>query len=339
MENKAHAIAAGIFTLVLGAAVVLAAMWLTGDTREKVYFVIESHYPVTGLSEAAWVRYRGVGIGQVRSIEFDPRDSRIILISISVDRSVTLTRGTYAELRYQGVTGLSYVMLDDTGTNPDPLPPAGQQGSERIVVRESAFANLAEVAQQVLGDAREMAKRVNTLLSDENQAQLAAALKNVELATRQVTQLAKSIEPVARGSTALVADVRKTFERADKLLNEISGTNRELASRLDAIDRMADSAQKAGGSVASLAEAVTEGTLPRINLLAEELSRTSRSLDRLAADLKQQPQSLVFGRRAGPPGPGEKGFEEGKAGAAAPRATSASSAPGEKGFEARKGAP
>jgi phospholipid/cholesterol/gamma-HCH transport system substrate-binding protein len=207
-------------------------------------------------------------------------------------------------------------MLDDPGTHPDPLPPAGQQGSERIVVRESAFANLAEVAQQVLGDAREMAKRVNALLSDENQAQLSAALKNVELATRQVTQLAQSMEPAARGSAALVADARKTFERADTLLAEISGTNRDLASRLDAIDRAAESAQKAGGSISSLAEAVTEETLPRINLLAEELSRTSRSLDRLASDLKQQPQSLVFGRKAGPPGPGEKGFEARQTGSA-----------------------
>ena len=309
MENKAYALAAGLFTIVLGAAVVLAAMWFTGDTRERIPFVIESHYSVTGLSEQAYVRYRGVGIGKVTSIEFDPRDSRIILIGISVDRSVTLTRGTFAELRYQGVTGLSYVMLDDTGTNPDPLPPAGQQGSERIVVRESAFANLAEVAQQVLGDAREMAKRVNTLLSDQNQAQLSAALKNIEVATRQVTALAQSIEPAARGSVALIADARKTFEHADKLLSEISGTNRDLANRLDSIDRMAASAEKAGGSIASLADSVTDETLPRINLLAEELSRASRGLERLAADLKQQPQSLVFGRRSGPPGPGEKGFE------------------------------
>ena len=309
MENKAHALAAGIFVVVLGAAIVLAAMWFTGDTREKVPFVIESRHSVTGLSEQAAVRYRGVGIGKVTSIEFDPRDARIILIGISVDRSVTLTRGTYAELRYQGVTGLSYVMLDDPGTDPDPLPPAGQQGSERIAVRESAFANLAEVGQQVLGDAREVARRVNKLLSDENQAQLAAALKNIELATREVTQLAQSMEPAARGSAALVADARKTFERADKLLAEISGTNREFASRLDAIDRMAASAEKAGGAISSLAEAVTDETLPRINLLAEELSRTSRGLERLAADLKQQPQSLLFGRKSGPPGPGEKGFE------------------------------
>jgi phospholipid/cholesterol/gamma-HCH transport system substrate-binding protein len=316
MENKAHALAAGIFTIVLGAAVILAAMWFTGDTREKVSFVIESHYPVTGLSEQAAVRYRGVGIGKVTSIEFDPRDARIILIGISVDRSVTLTRGTWAELRYQGVTGLSYVMLDDSGTNPDPLPPATQRGSERIVVRESAFANLAEVAQQVLGDAREMAKRVNALLSDENQAQLTAALKSVELVTRQVTQLAKALEPAVRGSTTLIADARKTFARADQLLTEISGTNRELAQRLDAIDRMADSVQKAGGSISTMAEGIAEETLPRINSLAEDLSRTSRSLDRLAADLKEQPQSLVFGRKAGPPGPGEKGFESRQTGGA-----------------------
>jgi phospholipid/cholesterol/gamma-HCH transport system substrate-binding protein len=309
MENKAHALAAGIFTLVLGAAVVLAAMWFTGDTGEKVPFVIESHYPVTGLSEQAAVRYRGVGIGKVTSIELDPRDARIILIGIAVDRSVTLTHGTWAELRYQGVTGLSYVMLDDSGENPEPLPPAGQTGSERIEVRESAFANLAEVAQQVLGDAREMAKRVNALLSDENQAQLTAALKNVELATRQVTQLAKAMEPAARGSAALVTDARKTFQRADQLLAEISSTNRELAGRLDAFDRVAESAQKAGGSISSLVDTVADETLPRINMLAEDLSRTSRSLDRLAADLKEQPQSLVFGRKAGPPGPGEQGFE------------------------------
>jgi phospholipid/cholesterol/gamma-HCH transport system substrate-binding protein len=154
-----------------------------------------------------------------------------------------------------------------------------------------------------------MAKRVNALLSDQNQAQLTAALKNVELATRQVTQLAQSMEPAARGSAALVADARKTFERADTLLAEISNTNRDLAGRLDAVDRMAESAQKAGGSISALAESVADETLPRINLLAEELSRTSRSLDRLASDLKQQPQSLLFGRRAGAPGPGEKGFE------------------------------
>lgn len=308
MENKAHALAAGLFTILLLAGVIVAAMWFTGDTHEKIRYVLESKYAVTGLNEQAVVRYRGVGIGKVTSIEFDPRDSRIILIGIAIDRSVQLTRGTFAELRYQGVTGLSYVMLDDPGTDTTPLPPVGRSGSARIPIRESAFSNLADVAQQVLDDAREMAKRVNALLNDENQAQFTSTLRNVEAATRELKTLAQAMQPAARSSEALVAEARETFSNASKLLADIGTTNRELAKRLNGLDRMAESAEKAGSSISRLADNVSTETLPRINNLAEELARTSRSLDRLAGDLKQQPQSLVFGRKAGPPGPGEPGF-------------------------------
>jgi phospholipid/cholesterol/gamma-HCH transport system substrate-binding protein len=220
-----------------------------------------------------------------------------------------LTRSTYAELKHQGVTGLSYVQLDDTGVNPEPLPPAPQEGSTRIPVRESLFSNLADAGQQVLADAREVMKRVNALLSEQNQVQLTRTLQNLDSATRNIAALAQAIQPVAKNSDAAIADARKTFQQADKLLTEISSTNRELAKRLDAVERVATSAEKAGGAVNALANSVASETLPRINDLADGLARTSRSLDRLASSLKEQPQSLVFGRKAGAPGPGEAGFE------------------------------
>jgi phospholipid/cholesterol/gamma-HCH transport system substrate-binding protein len=308
MENKAHALAAGLFTLLLGAAVLVAAMWFSGETYEKTYYVLESKYAVTGLNEQAAVRYRGVDIGKVTDIRFDPNNAGIILIDIAIQSDMPLTRGTFAELRYQGITGLSYVMLDDSGANPQPLPPTGYEGSARIPIRESLFSSLAEAGQLVLADAREVMKRLNTLLNDENQAQIGSMLKNVELATRQITTLAQAMEPAARSSEALVADARATFQHADKLLVEISSTNRELATRLQAIERVASSAEKASGAVGGLADAVASETLPRINALADELARTSRSLERLASELKDQPQSLVFGRKAGAPGPGESGF-------------------------------
>jgi phospholipid/cholesterol/gamma-HCH transport system substrate-binding protein len=288
---------------------VLAAMWFSGETYEKAYYVLESKYAVTGLNEQALVRYRGVNVGKVTRIQFDPKNTGIILIDIAIQSDMPLTKSTYAELRYQGVTGLSYVMLDDPRTNLEPLPPAGQEGSVRIPIRESLFSSLADVAQQALGDLREVMKRINAVLSDTNQAQIASTLKHVEAATKQITALAHAMEPAAKGSESMVADARKTFQHADKLLAEIAATNRDLAKRLDAIERVATSAEKAGGSVASLADTVTAETLPRINNLADELARTSRSLDRLASELKEQPQSLVFGRKPGPPGPGEKGFD------------------------------
>ncbi len=35
MENRAYALAVGLFTLLLGAGVVFAAMWLSGDTERS----------------------------------------------------------------------------------------------------------------------------------------------------------------------------------------------------------------------------------------------------------------------------------------------------------------
>jgi phospholipid/cholesterol/gamma-HCH transport system substrate-binding protein len=305
MENKAHALAAGLFTLLLGAAVLLAAMWFSGETYEKAYYQLESKFPVTGLNEQAVVRFRGVDIGKVTRIAFDPNDKRTILVDIAIQSDMTLTRSAYAEVRYQGVTGLSYVMLDDPGTNADRVPPAGEPGSVRIPIRESLFSSLAEAGQAVLADARELMKRMGAFLSDQNQAEFARTMQNIEGATRQIAALTKAIEPAARNSEGMVADARKTFQQAEKLLAEISDTNRDLAKRLEAIDRVAGSAEKAGNAVTSLVDNVASETLPRVNALADELAHTSRNLDRLATSLREQPQSLVFGRKAGALGPGE----------------------------------
>src|SRR4029078_9701739 len=100
MEHRAHALAAGLFTLLLVAGVVLAAMWFSGETYEKAYYQLESKFPVSGLNEQAVVRFRGVDIGKVSNIQFDPSSKRTILIDIAIRSDVKLTRAAYAELRY-----------------------------------------------------------------------------------------------------------------------------------------------------------------------------------------------------------------------------------------------
>jgi phospholipid/cholesterol/gamma-HCH transport system substrate-binding protein len=316
MESRAHALAAGLFTLVLGITVVVAAMWLSGETYEKVYYVLESKSPVTGLNEQAYVRFRGVDVGKVTDLRFDPANARVILIEIGVQPGTPITRGTYAEIRPQGVTGLSYVMLDDTGANTELLPPATEKNSARIMVKPTLLENIFAASQEALADVREIAKRVNSLLSDENQQHFARTLVGLQTATERVGALAQAAEPGAKSIAPLAADARKTLQRADAVLNELAGTTKELATRMQAIDRVANSAEKAGASaekagasVAKLADAVTVESLPRINMLVEELARTTRGVDRLVTDVKQQPQSLVFGRKAGPPGPGEQGYD------------------------------
>jgi phospholipid/cholesterol/gamma-HCH transport system substrate-binding protein len=309
MENKAHAVAAGLFTLLLGVAVVVAAMWFTGGTYEKVYYVIESKASVSGLYEQAAVRFRGVDVGKVTQIRIDRRNARLILIEIGVQAGTPVTRSTYAEIRPQGVTGLAYVMLDDTGESAEALPPSTQYNSPHIVAKPTLLDNLFAASEEALGDVRQVAQRLSALLNDENRERLGRTLASLETASQRFASLAKAAEPGMKELGPLVADARKTLQSANGVMTDLSATARQLASRMEAIDRVAASADKASASVGLLADSVTAESLPRINTLVEELTRTTRGLDKFVSEVKEHPQSLIFGRKAGAPGPGEPGFE------------------------------
>lgn len=307
MENRAYALAVGLFTLLLGAGVVFAAMWLSGDTEQREIYQLESRYPVTGLNPQAPVRFRGVEVGRVESIAFSRDPARTIVLSVSVRSDTPITRGTYAQLGSQGVTGLAYVILDDDGDRPEPLSPAAS-AETRIQVRQSYFDEIAGSGKHLVTDANEVARRLNTLLSEGNQAQLMKTLTSLDEATRGITELVRTLDPALRNVPAMTDDARKALAGADALLASMNKLTVELMQRVEALERVSRSAEQVGSAAQSFSGAAVSDTLPRINALLEELARNSRNLDRLLTDLNEQPGSLLYGRPAVAPGPGEPGY-------------------------------
>lgn len=308
MEKKAYAFAAGLFTLLLGAGVVVAAMWLSGDTDARVSYVLESRHPVSGLNIQAPVRLRGVEVGKVESIAFDPANARLILVRVGVRAGTPITRATTAQLGSQGVTGLAYVMLEDDGSKPEPLPPVASGGDARIPVRASFMDELSGSGKDLLSEVSQVAQRLNKLLDDKNQAQLVRTLTSLETVATRAVALARTLEPATANLPALTADARTAITRADAMFVELTGLARELRQQAGVLERVAKSAEQVGGSTQTVSSAVALEALPRISVLLEEMTRSSRSLDRLLTELNEQPASLVFGRGLPPPGPGEPGF-------------------------------
>jgi phospholipid/cholesterol/gamma-HCH transport system substrate-binding protein len=306
MENRAYAFAAGVFTLLLGAGVIFVAMWFSGETEARDRYVLESRYPVTGLNLQAAVRFRGVDVGKVEKIDFDAKDPRSILIRVAVRSDTPVTKGTYAQLASQGVTGLAYVLLDDDGSNRERLAPSGEP---RIPVRQSFLDEITGVGRNLVSDVNQVARRLNALLSEQNQAQLLRTLATVESATARLSELAVKLEPAVKSVTPLTEDARKVMARAEALFGNMDRLTVELAQRVDTLERVAKGAEQVGGAARSLSGAVATDTLPRITVLLDELARNSRSLDRLLTELNEHPASLVFGRPQTVPGPGEPGFD------------------------------
>ncbi len=308
MENRAYALAAGIFTLVLSAAIAATAFWFKGTTsvQQNTYLLV-SRSSVSGLNPEAQVRFRGVTVGKVDTVAFDPGDPQVILIRIIVDGTTPVTKGTYAQLAYQGLTGLSYVQLDDDGRQRQPLQTSSDHPG-KIEVRPSIYDKLGDSAQELIISANEVAKRVNTALNDETQGQLRRTLASLETASARIASLADELEPSLKTLPSLSAKSGQVLTRADALLVNLDKLAAQAQESMKVVDRVARSADQFAGTTKMAGDALLMDTLPKLTDLIGDLSRTSRNLNGLVTEVREQPQSLVFGRPLPLPGPGEAGF-------------------------------
>ena len=305
MENKSHALAAGIFTILLGIAAAIGIWWLGQSDESTTSYVLETRRNVTGLNVQAQVRYRGIRVGKVEAIEPDAADPRVILVRISIDERFKLTRGSTAQLGYQGVTGLAYVQIEDDGSSLEPL--TGKDGERpRIALRPTVFDTLDEKAGDIVNQISTVSVRLGKALDENNLRNFARSLENMAAASEGLRELpallASMREALSEGNMRnlrqILAHLEKTAGQSAPLIDEM----RELVKSLSALSRRVD--QLAG----SAGDELTTATLPRANALMRELATNSRQLSRVLGGLESNPQMLIFGPGAAAPGPGEAGF-------------------------------
>jgi phospholipid/cholesterol/gamma-HCH transport system substrate-binding protein len=155
MENKAHALAAGTFVLALMALLVAMAVWLTRDKGERHLYDISTAQAISGLQPQAAVRFRGVPVGKVESIGFDPSAQGQVLVRISVDVNTPITRNTFAIITAQGVTGLGFIQLDDDAPQTERLA-ANDANPPRIPLRPGVVDQLLQQSATILGQVQQV---------------------------------------------------------------------------------------------------------------------------------------------------------------------------------------
>lgn len=343
MENKAHALAAGIFVIVVSAMLIAMAAWLSRDTGEHRVYEISSPEAVNGLQSQAAVRYKGVAVGKVTSIGFDPEAIGNVLVRVAVAESAPITAATFATLGFQGVTGLAFVQLDDAGVDKTPLVTSAAQPA-RIPMRPSLFSKLSDQGVAILTRLEQTSERVNLLLAPENQQQLMVtiagfgeAAASVQKMSGQVQQLSANMDAILNAqlgpqrvsiprfvddATAAIKTLQATAGGIDQTVAEFKTTATaftSLAERLNAqggaVERLTEGAQALTQGAVALTEAgkaFNAGTLPRLNRTSDEATRAARQVQRTLGAVSDNPQSLLYGSGPIPPGPGEPGFRASK---------------------------
>ncbi|MBS7349193.1 MAG: MCE family protein [Comamonas sp.] len=315
MENKSHALAAGAFMLTLAVLLVTLALWLTRDQRQYVHYELSTADAISGLQTQATVRYKGVAVGKVTHIGFDDLHPGQVLIRIAVDENAPLSPSTYAQLGYQGVTGIAHIQLDDSH-GPSPRPAPGNSGMQRLPMESSPLTVLADQGMLILSKADEAANRINQLLGDDNQLRFAQALEHLNQTMLEVQQVSKSLNhslqqrlnPALATVPALAADSQRALQALAQTSAQVGQLTHKLEAELLAPEGLMTQLHTTSANLAQIAQRFDQYTLPGVQRASSDLSLATRQMGRTMANIDANPQSLIYGSGALRPGPGEPGF-------------------------------
>ena len=325
MENKSHAIAAGSFVLLLIALLIAMAAWLTRDSSAQRLYDISSTESVTGLQPQAGVRYKGVSVGRVTSIALDPQTPGNVLVRIAVSDNAPIGSSTFASLGFQGVTGLAFVQLEDSGEVGAPLPTSSTRAA-RIPMHPGLVSRLSAQGGKLLTQLEEASVRVNAMLAPERQQAMQDALSNLSQAAAGLNRLSLHADQVLTGSgpqgsaslprvaaqaEATLQGLQATADRlkdSSEVVRNSAAEFKRVSVRMNEPGGTLDKIARSTDALASASANFNTSLLPRLNRSSDEATRAARQFGRVAEGLAEQPQSLLLGRGAAAPGPGEAGF-------------------------------
>lgn len=312
MESKSRAKAVGLFVLAMLAMLVVTVLWFAQDRTPRDVYDILTDRSADGVVPQAAVELHGLNVGKVESVSFVENKPGYVRIRLLINKSAPINLSTYATITSRGVTGVPFVALSDDDKMPmesrmtslESVTPAGEVPV--IPLRLSALASFTDGITQFSERADDLLKKLDSILTQENQDRLMGAIDNIGNAAGEIAQLSNTVNKELLGEVTLVTQqATKSLESLDVLINNVNGLVSDARKEDGAVQRISDGVE----ALTQATNRLQYATLPQVELAAENFSTTLRSADGLMEKLSEQPNMLILGEGRIKPGPGEEGYQ------------------------------
>lgn len=307
MEAKTNYTIVGLSVVILTAALLAGALWLSVGFDQKKYtvYAVYTREAVSGLSEDSPVKFNGVQVGYVSKIELSPSDPQQVKVLLNIEDGTPITVSTSATLISQGITGTTYIGLSASSSDLTPLPKIPKEPYPIIPAKPSLFGQLDAVLKEVSENVNNVTVKINKIFDDENALYVKNTLANLEVFTKVIADNDKKINRTLR-STEIMVD---NLANASKDLPEVI---RELKTGIYKFNQMAGEITLAGQKVGSAMDAgkttfdkISQQTIPPAIVLLRRLDNIAANLEQVSVQMRQNPSVVIRGTTAPKPGPGE----------------------------------
>jgi paraquat-inducible protein B len=309
----------GLFVVIGAVLAIATVLYLGAQSLKKETVSYHSYFDeaVTGLELGSPVRYRGVSIGNVSTIDIAP-DRRHVEVTYDLGVSVLDRLGLAAgkgqqtkismppdlrvQLGSQGITGVKYVLVDffDIKSNPAPALPfkvpantipaaaSTMKNLEDSVVR--AVNRIPDLVDELVGLLGNVNRITGDLESKQLAAKVEATLGNADMVLRALDgKIAEAkVGELSKEAQATLASVNQAVSRMDGLLAKVDGDRGLLASSLRASDSVGDVANNAKGLSVELERSL------------RDIGEAAQALRSFMDALEQDSDMLIKGRARRP---------------------------------------
>jgi len=176
MESDKHYFIEGLFVIVLSIAVAFVFVWLsrTGN-RDDVLYRIRFAESVSGLTLGDPVKFLGVDMGTVETLQVDPDDPHKVLVEVKMRKEAPVKTDTKATLQLKGITGVFFIelnggsagartLVDATPEGQVPEIPSEKSGLtsflEQLPKLATKFSGIEDQTKKVVEQVGEVTERV-----------------------------------------------------------------------------------------------------------------------------------------------------------------------------------
>ena len=253
---------------------------------------------VDGLSISNPVTLNGFKIGNVKKINFNPVNTKELIVDIIIENDVSFPKTSYAELYETGLIGGKAIAIIPDYSNDSTVALDGDylRGSIKPGLTELVNQILPQVQLQleiVMKNAEIVLKNINSLFDAETKAQLKSSVDDFSNLTNQLSETSNAISKLilenSQDISISVEHIRQSSERISDISRSLSPkTIKDITTNLDSVLSNLNNISKNLNSGSG-----TFGKLINDDNVYKNLDSTINELKVLIEDVKNNPNKYI----------------------------------------------
>ena len=261
---------------------------------------------VDGLASSNPVTLNGYTIGKVQKINFNPNNTKELIVDIVIENDVQFSKSSKAELYETGLIGGKAIAITPDYDNNimansgDYLVGTVKPGLTDLV--NQIMPQIQLQLEEVMQNAKVVLSNINTLFDEETKESLKSSIDQFSSLTNSLSETSENINNLIKDNSTSIASTVDNLNKTSIKMNDISTSISEV--NLNLILTNLDSTVS---NLNNLTNQISkgEGTMGRLIYdakLFENLDNATKNLEVLIEDIKSNPKRYVhfsiFGKKS-----------------------------------------